>query len=276
MNSVFLPSSLLLHPPALHRSAFCLHSLPQYNLCFNNLQRLCSHSLLSPVVSCHSLRHRHLSTGATAPSNEGEVAVFNFEDFPEKDWSFLETGDINSDEELKWKIDLILSAGEIEEDSKVLVSIGSEGFVDQIVNSSTCQQLLVVHESLLVLCCIKEKYDMVRCWQGELIYVPEEWAPFDVVFLYFLPGLPFDLDQVFGSLSKRCLAGARIVISHPQGRKALDQQRRQFPDAVTSDLPDKMTLQNVAAHHSFEMIKFVDKTGFYLAVLKFSGNDQEK
>lgn len=214
--------------------------------------------------------------GATAPSNEGEVAVFNFEDFPEKDWSFLETGDINSDEELKRKINLILSAGEIEEDSKVLVSIGSEGFVDQIVNSSTCQQLLVVHESLIVLCCIKEKYDMVRCWQGELIYVPEEWAPFDVVFLYFLPGLPFELDQVFGSLSKRCLPGARIVISHPQGRKALEQQRRQFPDAVTSDLPDKMTLQNVAAHHSFEMIKFVDKTGFYLAVLKFSGNDEGK
>lgn len=66
------------------------------------------------------------------------------------------------------------------------------------------------------------------------------------------------------------------MISHPQGRKALEQQRRQFPDAVTSDLPDKMTLQNVAAHHSFEMIKFVDKTGFYLAVLKFSGNDQGK
>ncbi|KAG5555478.1 hypothetical protein RHGRI_006209 [Rhododendron griersonianum] len=79
-----------------------------------------------------------LSTGVTSNEGEGAVAVFDFQDFPEKDWSFLETGDINSDEELKRKINLILSAGEIEEASRVLVSIGSEGFVDQIMNSLTC------------------------------------------------------------------------------------------------------------------------------------------
>lgn len=66
------------------------------------------------------------------------------------------------------------------------------------------------------------------------------------------------------------------MISHPQGREVLEQQRRQFPDVVTSDLPDKMTLQNMAADHSFQMIEFVDKHGFYLAVLKFSGNDPGK
>ena len=70
--------------------------------------------------------------------------------------------------------------------------------------------------------------------------------------------------------------GARIVISHPQGRELLEQQRRQFPDVVISDMPDKMTLQNVAADHSFEMIEFVDEPGFYLAVLKFKEWDSRK
>lgn len=46
--------------------------------------------------------------------------------------------------------------------------------------------------------------------------------------------------------------GARIVISHPKGREVLEQQRRQFPDVVISDLPDKLTLQNVAADHSYQ------------------------
>ncbi|XP_052173142.1 uncharacterized protein LOC127788642 isoform X2 [Diospyros lotus] len=163
------------------------------------------------------------------------------------------------------------SNGEIRETSRVMISTGSEAFVDQIVNSLPSQLLLLVHDSLLVLACIKEKYDTVKCWQGELIYVPEKWAPFDVVFLYFLPALPFKLDQVLGALAKHCLPGARIVISHPKGREVLEQQRRQFPDVVISNLPDKLTLQNVAADHSYQMIEFVDEPGFYLAVLKFKG-----
>lgn len=60
-----------------------------------------------------------------------------------------------------------------------------------------------------------------------------------------------------------------MVISHPQGREILKQQQEQFADVVISDLPDEMTLQKVAASHSFEMAKFVDEPGLYLAVLKF-------
>lgn len=59
-----------------------------------------------------------------------------------------------------------------------------------------------------------------------------------------------------------------MVISHPQGREILKQQQEQFADVI-SDLPDEMTLQKVAANHSFEMAKFVDEPGLYLAVLKF-------
>ncbi|XP_057507824.1 uncharacterized protein LOC130790800 [Actinidia eriantha] len=279
MNSVFLLSSPLLRPPALHHSALLLHLQPHSNCCFHNYsngRRVSSRSFSSPIISFHPLHYRRSSIGATAPSNEGAVSAINFEDFVEKDWSFLDPDDTNVDEEHKRKIDQIISAGEIQETSKVLISIGSEGFVDEIVNSSPCKLLFVVHDSLLVLASIKEKYDMVKCWQGELIYLPQKWAPFDVLFLYFLPALPFELDQIFGALEKRCLPGARIVISHPQGRELLEQQRRQFPDVVISDMPDKMTLQNVAADHSFEMIEFVDEPGFYLAVLKFKERDSRK
>ncbi|GJW65482.1 hypothetical protein Tco_0117366 [Tanacetum coccineum] len=149
-----------------------------------------------------------------------------------------------------------MSAAKVVEDSSILISTGSEGFVDRVVETCSYKQLLVVHDSLFVLACIKEKYDKVKCWQGELIYVPEKWAPFDVVFLYFVPGLPFDLGQVFGALCKN-LGGlaasgeillfsfvdmqvsARIVISHPKGREILKQQKAEHPDAVVADLPDK-------------------------------------
>lgn len=265
MNSLYSPTSFLL---PLHRWQFtpCLQIQPQ-----NLYVHLHLPLSLSSVLKSNRPLHAHKSSiGATIPPNEGAVSVINFEDFVEKDWSFLDSDNLISGEELNKNIDRIISAGEIEETSKVLVSIGSEGFVDQLVDSTKCQLLLVVHDSLFLLAGIKEKYDKVKCWQGELIYVPEKWAPLDVVFLYFLPALSFNLDQVFGALAKLCLPGARVVISHPQGRDVLKQQQQQNPDVIISDLPEKNTLQKVAADHAFDVAEFVDEPGFYLAVLKFS------
>lgn len=61
--------------------------------------------------------------------------------------------------------------------------------------------------------------------------------------------------------------GGRVIISHPQGRQALEQQREQYPEVVVSDLPDKTYLQTVAAANSFDVAEFVDEPSFYLAVL---------
>lgn len=268
MSSLFLCSPLFpLTLPLHHRaSCHCLHSRYTSTCCYRHPS---ISQCLSSSISHKFLSNRQPSISAVTPSNEGAISVINFEDFVEKDWSFLETENTNTGEANKTKTDRIISAGEIEETSKVLVSIGSEGFVDQMVDSSPCQQLVVVHDSLLTLACIKEKYDKVNCWQGELIYLPEKWTSFDVVFLYFLPALPFEVGQVFESLAKRCLPGARLIISLQEGREVLEQQRQQHPDVIVSNLPDKLTLENAAADHSFEMIEFVDEPGFYLTVLKF-------
>lgn len=206
MSSIFLCSPLFPLTLPLHHHASCHHLHPRYTstCCYRHPS---ISQCLSSSISRKSLSNRQPSISAVTPSNEGAISVINFEDFVEKDWSFLETDNTNTGEANKTKTDRIISAGEIEETSKVLVSVGSEGFVDQMVDSSPCQQLLVVHDSLLTLACIKEKYDKVNCWQGELIYLPEKWSSFDVVFLYFLPALPFELGQVFGSLAKRCLPG---------------------------------------------------------------------
>ncbi|KAI3471514.1 hypothetical protein Pfo_029605 [Paulownia fortunei] len=257
------PSSLL-SPPSVHSPLLYTFG------CYPKIRVQTSHSIEFPLTSPNPSHALRFSCGASIPSNQGTVSVVHFEDFVEKDWSFLDTDNTNTDGEHMQKIDRIISAGNIEETSKVLVSIGSEAFVDRVVDSSPCEQLLVVHESLLILACIKEKYDKVKCWQGELINVPEKWTSFDVVFLYFLPALPFELNQVLAALAKRCLPGARLVISHPQGRQVVEEQQQQYPDVVVSNLPEETTLQSTAADHSFEVVEFVDEPGFYLAVLRLN------
>nr|XP_043609984.1 uncharacterized protein LOC122581773 [Erigeron canadensis] len=257
MNSIVSPLSVS-WLPSLHTKPTPYKRLLSHKCLINH--RL---SLLSiQSISASSPK----STVCAVPPSEGTVSVIDFENFVEKDWSFLEAGDLNSNE----VADRIISAGKVGKDSKVLISTGSEGFVDRVVETSPCKQLLVVHDSLFVLACIKEKYDKVKCWQGELIFVPEKWAPFDVVLLYFLPGLPFDLSQVFEALAKVCLPGARIVISHPKGREGLEQQKAEYPDVVVSTLPDKSALESAASHHLFTMADFVDEPGFYLAVLAYT------
>ncbi|XP_022746912.1 uncharacterized protein LOC111296736 [Durio zibethinus] len=272
MRSLLVPSSLII--PSLSQGSLPrFQSQPQHiGTASSHCGRYRASPFCLPFQSSFSFKavcsHRSLA-GAANASNEGAVPVINIEDFCEKDWSFLDSDELNS-EQVKQNVDRIASAGNIDETSRVLVSIGSEGFVDHLVESSLCQLLLVVHDSIFVLAGIKEKYDEVKCWQGELIYVPEKWSPLDVIFLYFLPALPFKLDQIFVALAKRCSPGARLVISYPQGREVLEQQRKQFPDVIIANLPEKTTLQKVAADHSFEMTEFVDEPGFYLAVLKFT------
>ncbi|XP_073158124.1 uncharacterized protein [Henckelia pumila] len=230
-----------------------------------------SHHRRSPLVSLDSARSNRRSIGGAISSNEGKVSVVEFQDFVEKDWSFLDTDYPSSDEEHRLKMDRIISAGGVSETSRVLVSVGSEAFVDRVVETSPVGMLLIVHDSLLTLACIKEKYDKVKCWQGEVINVPEKWTPFDVVFLYFLPGLPFELNEVLGALANRCLRGARVVMSHPQGRQAVEEQRLKYPDVVVSNLPEETMLRSVAAENSFEVVEFVDEpAGFYLAILRLN------
>lgn len=210
MNSIFSLTSYLPMTPAFHQLRPQLNLQPIYG-CFNKKKiygrRHSSGLPRFPSIWSIPLRDpQSTSRGATA-ENEGTVSVINFEELMEKDWSFLDFVDKNYEEQHKRKTDQIISAGEIRETSNVLISIGSEDFVDRVVRVSPCEQLLVVHDSLFTLACIKEKFDNVKCWQGGLIYLPENWVALDVVFLYFLPALPFQLRQILETLAKHCLPG---------------------------------------------------------------------
>lgn len=209
MNSVFSSQSLFFAFPSFQFLVPCppkqLQCIVTNRVCHRNTY-VYPLSLSFPLHSHYSLRASSSPVGATVPSDEGVVtegvvSVINFQDVAEKDWSFLDSDDFSSEQD-KLKVERIISAGEIQETSRVMVSVGSEAFVDQLVESSPCSMLLVVHDSLFVLAGIKEKYDKVKCWQGELIYVPDKWAPLDVVFLYFLPAVPFNHGQVFGAVAK--------------------------------------------------------------------------
>lgn len=189
MNSSSLRSFILTPPPPckLHNPRF--KTKPHLNF----------HHPLKPKFNfCTSLR-------ATEPVSipEEDTSYVAVEDFIDKDWSVLDYTGPNTDR--------IISSGKIDENSKVLVSSGSEEFVDSLVGCSKFKSLVVLHDSLLILALLVEKYDNVMCWQGEVTIVPDQWAPFDAVFLYFLPALPFKLEDILGSLTPKCSPGEFLL-----------------------------------------------------------------
>ncbi|XP_061346426.1 uncharacterized protein LOC133292060 [Gastrolobium bilobum] len=273
MNSVSLGSFFLTSPPVckFRLRLQTKHQPIYHHYLYDSGVNLSPISLTSKSTKHTFLQATDSNIDAPVSFPEGASSFVHIEEIIEKDWSVLDSDETSFEGEFKGSIERIISAGKVEESSRVLVSTGSEGFVDCLMGSYSCKSLFVVHDSLLILACIKEKYDKVKCWQGEIIQVPEKWAPFDVVFLYFLPALPFKLDEILGSLAKKFSPGGRVIISHPQGREVLEQQRQQHPEVVVSELPDKTYLQRVAAAYTFDVAEFVDEPGLYLAVLICSG-----
>ncbi|KAK9664620.1 hypothetical protein RND81_14G056800 [Saponaria officinalis] len=256
MNSVSFTSSLLFPYTGQQHRLYNIHPKLHTSCIYKSIQFSASNARSS--LACAKIQ-----------LEEGLVPVMDLEELGEKDWSFLKVESMKSKHEHDRKVDQIISAGNVVDISKILVSMGSDDFVNRLIESSPSQLLFVVHESFLTLACIKEMHDEVKCWQGGFISAPEKWALFDVVFLYYLPAFPFKLEETFKALACRCAPGARVVISHLQGRQGLEQERRKYPDNVVSDLPDKSTLESVASNHSFRMKEYIDDPNFYLAVLAF-------
>ncbi|KAH6827442.1 hypothetical protein C2S53_002479 [Perilla frutescens var. hirtella] len=268
MNILGSTSSFVPTKPTSLVSPPYFNSQPLFTVGYNPKTHVCSsHSIKFPPTPRNPSRALQFLTSA---ANQVTASAVEFEEFVEKDWSFLDFDD--ADGEHVQKVDRVISSGNIKETSRVLVSFGSEAFVDRVVHSSPCEQILVVHDSLLTLACIKERHDKVKCWQGELMDLPEKWTAFDVVYLCFLPAFSSELDQVLAALAKLCLPGARVVISHPQGRQGVEELQQQYPDVVVSNLPEKIALESSAAKNSFQVVEFVDESGFYIAVMRFNEN----
>lgn len=194
MNSSSLASFTLTPPQCNFRLSFQTKPKPNFHY-----PRLTSTSISLKPKSNFTIFLQSTDSNSPVSFPDENASYVPVEEIIDKDWSVLEYTGPN--------IDRIISAGKLDENSRVLISTGSEEFVDCLVGSSKFKSLLVLHDSLLILALIIEKYDNIKCWQGEVTIVPHKWAPFDAVFLYFLPALPFKLEDVLGSLAPKSSPG---------------------------------------------------------------------
>lgn len=187
----------------------------------------------------------------------------------ERDWSFLEKNSSNG------KMKRVVDAAQVEQDSRAVVCLGTQKFVDYLCMTTPCV-LSVMHYSLLELANIKEKHDSVKCRQGDIVGMPSSLPLLDVVFINCLPALNHPLPRILDAVVRRCVPGARLIISDTQGRDQLRVHKKDNPDVITGDLPDRLELEKVLRRYPLQLISFSDEADFYLAVLKVYEDENSK
>lgn len=120
-----------------------------------------------------------------------------------QDWSFLAETSSWTNENMA----VVVAAAQLEQDSKVVLCMGTEQFVDYLCSVTPSIALSVLHYSLMELANIKESHDSVRCRQGDIVDISSSWSKLDVVFINYLPALVCPLPQIFQALVKMCAPG---------------------------------------------------------------------
>lgn len=139
-------------------------------------------------------------------SSSSQISPIEVADLVEKDYSFLESGSTGPQQSR------IITAAGVGDNSRVLISFPTVGFVDRLAGLADCGLIVGVHESLYVLAMIKESNDAVRCLQGGILdVVPKRFLPLDVVFVNYFPALGVSIDALVGSSAKWFSPGLNIL-----------------------------------------------------------------
>lgn len=127
------------------------------------------------------------------------------------------------------------------------------------------------HFSLDVLAAVKEKHDDARCWYLNVANSSEVSGSFDTIFLNHFSIFTDSLKKLLTDVTRFCKPGGTVVISLTQDRRRLSSLGEQSPGVLRSSLPDREDLVKMMSSLPFEIVKFEDGDGFYLAALQLTG-----
>ena len=108
----------------------------------------------------------------------------------------------------------------------------------------------------------------VRTWVGDIIDLPNYYAPFDGVFFNAVFCNVHDQRQALLRAAMLTRPGGWIVISHPLGRTWLEEYSKENSTIVPHRLPEKHELEKIIYDLPLEMVSYRDSFSNYLAKLK--------
>eukprot|EP00899_Mesostigma_viride_P016102 jgi/Mesvir1/24493/Mv21849-RA.1 len=195
-------------------------------------------------------------------------------------------------EDVESKLARIVTAARLRPSCQVLdAGCGSGPLIPHLLAAGVSETSIVaVDLSPVMLSLVKEQFDDVTCWLGDVTRMPDGfarghdtdrlfeeggaggdvcvWPCFDAVFFNAMFGNLFDQVDALRSVARQCAVGARVVISHPLGRAFVRDLHRANPSLVPHELPDERQLADMVQGLPLRLDSVVDEPDFYVAVLE--------
>lgn len=115
---------------------------------------------------------------------------------------------------------------------------------------------------------VERRYPQVRVWCGDVVELPAELGPFDVVFFNAMFGNVWDQRLTLERTAARVRPGGRIVISHPLGAPFVEELRREDPALVPHPLPGAERVDALVRGLPLAQRSLRDEPDLYLCLLE--------
>ena len=114
----------------------------------------------------------------------------------------------------------------------------------------------------------RKRYPDVDFWCGDVIDLPRELGPFDVVLFNAVFGNMWNQRNALVSASAHLNPSGRIVISHPMGAAFAERLRAEDPKMIPHSLPDKKRAAQLIRGLPLKIRRFCDEKQLYLCVVE--------
>jgi riboflavin kinase len=153
-------------------------------------------------------------------------------------------------------------------DGALIPHIQARGVLD-IVAIDVCPAMIdALHKRIPSPASTLGNHPCVRTWVGDVIDLPNYYAPFDAVFFNAVFCNVHDQRQALLRASMLTRPGGWIVVSHPLGRTWLEEYSKENPNIVPHRLPEKHELEKVIYDLPLELMYYRDSFSTFVAKMK--------
>ena len=166
------------------------------------------------------------------------------------------------------RLEKIVSMGEITRQDYVLDVGSGTGILLPLIQGYGPKRIYANDLSKAMLELVKSRFPEVETLHGDVSRLQLPEGSIDVVFINACYPNILDKDAAFLNLNRMTRDGARVVISHPMGRRFLEIIKDKMPFHIDDFPVDRLTAEDLFGDYGFEVERMIDEKDLYVLILR--------